>query len=131
MAKIFITALLMISSISHADVIKCSFTEPFVGTVYSMTQSTLTYSDFEYKKHVIKNVSFQIKEAGVFELVAKDGKVLQTLTLNHKGSDGMSDYVYPYDVKDSSMLTYANNGYGGCSSNHLKVINPEEVPSKK
>lgn len=57
-----------------------------------MTQSTLTYrEDVEGKVQVIKNVSFQIKAPGIFELVAQDGKVLQTLTLNSKGSDGMSE----------------------------------------
>lgn len=85
-----------------------------------MTQSTLTYKDYENKTKVIKGVSFQIKSAGVYELV-KNKKTLQTLTLNHKGSDGMSDKNYPYEVKDHDLEMMANGGYGGCSSNYLKA----------
>ena len=118
MKKIIITTLLLIASVSQSDIIKCTFTEPFINTIYSTSQSTLTYSGYDIKK-VIKNVSFQIKSAGVFELV-KDGQVLQTLTLNHNGSDGMSDTIYPYEVKDNSPFMTANLGYGGCSSNQLK-----------
>ncbi len=122
MKKTIATSLVILSmNIAHADVIKCVFTEPFIDTTYSMTQSTLTYKDFENKPRVVKNVSFQIKSAGVFELVSKGGKVLQTLTLNNNGSDGMSDNIYPFEVKDNSPIMTANNGIGGCSSNSLKV----------
>lgn len=110
------------ASVAQADIITCTFTEPFVTTTYSMTQSSLTYKDaMTGKVKFYKNVSFQIKAAGQFELVAVDGKVLQTLTLNNQGSDGMSENIFPYSVKDNSKFMTANLGLGGCSSNHLKV----------
>lgn len=114
-----ITTVLLSATIAQADIIKCTFTEPFVDTVYSTTQSTLTYKAAFGDTQVIKNVSFQIKSAGVFELVAKDGRVLQRLILNNKGSNGMSEDIYPYEVKDFNGLT--NQGYGGCESNYLKA----------
>lgn len=116
MKTILLSSVVFLSSVAaSADVITCTFTEPFVQTTYSMTQSTLTYTEaFENTDKVVKNVSFQIKSAGVFELVSKSGEVLQTLTLNNNGSDGMSENVYPYEVKSEL-------GYGGCSSNHLPV----------
>lgn len=120
MKKLYILGLVLASSVCHADIINCSFTEPFITSSYSMTQSTLTYTDSDGQKTVIQNVSMQIKSAGVFELRAQDGRVLQTLTLNNNGSDGMSDKVYPYDVKDQGMLG-ANNGLGGCESNLLRA----------
>lgn len=126
MKNLLVLSLVSAASIAQADVIKCTFTEPFVDSTYSMTQSTLTYKSFEQKDVVIKNVSFQIKSAGVFELVSKQGKVLQTLTLNHQGSNGMSDTIYPYDVKDESQVMMANSGFGGCTSNHLKAVEPKE-----
>lgn len=123
MNKLFATAALMLfANVSHADIIKCSFTEPFISSTYSTTQSTLTYidhGDIEAKR-VIKNVSFQIKGPGAFELVDSKGTVLQKLTLNNNGSDGMSENVYPYEVQDLGMYG-ANNGIGGCSSNYLKT----------
>ena len=113
-----IVASILIAAIGRADIIKCSFTEPFISSTYSMTQSTLVYKDALGMVKEFKNVSFQIKSAGVFELVDKNGIVLQKLNLNHQGSDGMSDRLYPFDVKDSSQLT--DNGQGGCESNKLK-----------
>lgn len=109
---------------ASADIIKCSFTEPFLTTEYSMAQQTLRVSDDVMKKaKVFKNVSFQIVEAGKFQLQDKKGNVLQTLSLTNNGSDGMSDTVYPYEVTSSDKIQYlgANNGVGGCSSNFLKI----------
>lgn len=120
MKKTIIATTLLLASISQADIIKCSFTEPFINTTYSTGQSTLTYDGADMKTVVVKNVSLQIKSAGVFELVSKDGKVLQILTLNNQGSNGMSDTIYPFEVKDNSPIMTANGGFGGCVSNHLK-----------
>lgn len=125
MKKIVALSLILASSAAQADIIKCVFTEPLVGSTYSMSRSTLTYVDFEQKKQEIKNVSFQIKSAGVFELVSKEGKVLQTLTLNNKGSNGMSDTIYPFDVKDSGSEMMPQGNYGGCTSNYLKATEPK------
>ncbi len=123
MKKILLAMLISAPILASADIIECTFTEPFVDSQYSMTQSRLTYTDSEGKKVVLKNVSFQIKAAGVFELV-KDGQVLQHLELNNKGSNGMSDHVYPYEVKDNNSLTH--KALGGCQSNSLKAILPED-----
>lgn len=112
----FLTTSLLFASISQADIINCSFTEPFINTTYSTSRSELTYEGADIKKITIKNVSLQIKSAGVFELVSNDGQVLQTLNLNYQGSNGMNEAVYPYDAKDN---TY--NIIGGCESNYLKA----------
>lgn len=107
----------LFSSLACADIIKCYFTEPFIQTTYSMAQQTLSLYRMDEQTEIIKNVSFQIKEAGKFEIVAKDGEILQELTLNHNGSDGMSENVYPYEVKWGVF-------FGGCSSNYLKIKKP-------
>ncbi len=106
---------------AQADVITCVFTEPFVNTTYDLAKQTLTVEQYEGKL-VVKDVSFEIKSAGKFHIVSQDGVVLQKLDLNGKGSDGMSDTVFPYEVTDTSMDKFANNGIGGCYSNHLKSI---------
>jgi hypothetical protein len=120
MKKTILATILLLASMSQADMIKCSFTEPFIMTTYSTSKSELTYEGADLKKFSVKNVSFQIKSAGVFELVSKDGKVLQSLTLNNKGSNGMSDTIYPFEVKDNTSIMTANGGFGGCISNHLQ-----------
>lgn len=118
-------AVTLVAAASQADIIKCVFTEPFVATTYSMAQQSLTYSAFtgedKPEETVVNNVSFQIKGSGEFELVAKDGKVLQKISLNNKGSDGMSDRNYPYEVEDKGMAGMANSGWGGCTSNYMKA----------
>lgn len=68
-------------------------------------------------KSVARHVSFQIKDAGVFELTSKAGVVLQSLTLDRQGSDGMSDRLYPYSVIANRN---GETQHGGCFSNHLK-----------
>ena len=113
MKTLLATAILLASSSSHADIIKCYFTEPFYTTVYSMTQSKLTTTEALTGKVVYrKNVSFQIKGPGSFELLSLNGQVLQTLTLDYQGSDGMSDKIYPYTVSAPGI------GIGGCTSNY-------------
>lgn len=108
-ALAFIAASLLITT-AQADIIKCNFTEPFVNFEYSMTQSAMHVNDANYGKYTIKNVSFQIKDAGYFELFDKNNNVLVRLYLDNNGSDGMSDYVYPYTAEWDGL-------YGGCTSN--------------
>lgn len=110
---------------SHAETIECIFTEPFVSTIYNFKKQSLTIDSFDGKK-VIKNVRFEIKDAGQFVLVKKN-KILQKLNLNYKGSDGMSDTDYPYEVIDTDMQSTSNMGIGGCFSKHLKKTNSELV----
>lgn len=125
--SMIISSLASVTALSaKADIITCSFTEPFIQTVYSMSKGTLTYKNGPAKtESVLKNISFQIKGPGVFELIDKDKKVIQTLNLNFDGSDGMSDTVYPYDVKDNSEFLSSSPGRGGCASNYLKSKEPK------
>ncbi len=117
MKNFILSAIILLPAISSADIIKCFFTEPFVTSEFNTADSTLTYSDFEGNILQIGSVQFQIKGAAEFELV-KDGQVLQHLDLNYQGSNGMSDHVYPYDVKDNHEMTH--EGWGGCESDSLK-----------
>jgi hypothetical protein len=114
----YVTALLVLfPTWAKADIIRCTFTEPFVTTVYSTTQSTLALRyETEGREDIIKNVSFQIMSAGHFELWGPDRQPLQRLRLSHNGSDGMSDRQYPYSVE------WISRGLrGGCTSLHLTV----------
>lgn len=95
---------------AQADIIKCSFTEPFINLEYSMTQSSLTVSGADFATYTVKNVSFQIFGPGSFELWNQNKNTVVTLQMDNNGSDGMSDYVYPYTA-------IYNGQYGGCTSN--------------
>jgi uncharacterized membrane protein len=121
--KIAAVLIFLLSSVyAQADIITCNFTEPFLVATYSMTQSQLTIKDYsDNKVSVTKNVSFQIKGPGEFELWDNKKNVVMTLSLNGEGSDGMSDSIYPYSAKMSDMVGFANGGFGGCSSQFLKT----------
>ncbi len=114
MKKLIIAAFLSTPFASQADIIRCTFTEPFVSLTYSMTQSRLTLENHSTgRTSVTRNVSFQILGAGRFELWNSSRRVLAQLNLNFRGSDGMSDRVYPYSVRRSGGQR------GGCTSNYL------------
>jgi uncharacterized membrane protein len=118
MGKFVLLAILGLSVQASADVIKCSFTEPFIQTTYSTDQKTLTIDTLGTQPQVISDVSLQTTGPQQFLLVAKDGRVIQKLALNYKGSDGMSDDVYPYDVQYSYKA--GQTLYGGCESTQFR-----------
>ena len=113
--KRLIVLLVCTPTLAQADIITCRFTEPFITTTYSTTQSTLTVRyETEAREDVLRNVSFQILAAGSFELWEADRRPLHRLKLSHQGSDGMSDRKYPYAVE------WMREGRrGGCTSLHL------------
>jgi hypothetical protein len=100
---------------AQAEVIKCFYTEPFQTTTYSSNANTLTTATATNPAHpTVLKVSLQILKPNLFELWNARNQPVQRMTLNFKGSDGMSDFVFPYDG-----LLIANKQHGGCVSNHL------------
>ena len=120
----YILGFFCLSQMCLADSIVCSFTEPFVTSTYNIEDSTLTYSEDGNGNMTFTNVTFEIKAPGEFSLVGSDGKLLQALYLNNKGSNGMSDTIYPYEVRDYSPIFALKGNYGGCVSNHLPSQEP-------
>lgn len=109
---------LLVAAQSEAEFIKCFFTEPFVESFYDLDTSILIYRNLDSSSDTYKNVAFHIQGPGDFLLKTEEGQVLQELKLNFNGSDGMSDDIYPYDVRDYTKLT--RPGFGGCESSRLK-----------
>ena len=120
MKNLILSAVLALPALSQADVLTCTFTEPFITTTYSMVQQKLSWVDnVTGRTKVVRNVSFQIKGPGQFELMDENRNVLQTMILNFNGSDGMSDRVFPYEVRWRTKSLS-----GGCESNFLKATGP-------
>ena len=119
-ALLALFALLLFSPLTtKAEVISCNFTEPFYTLTYATGTNELRKFDFEHGEKVYKNVGFLIKGPGQFELRMND-KPYMTLSLTNEGSDGMSDYIYPYEGKILGKGDDANSGVGGCESLLLK-----------
>lgn len=127
MKNIFIASALMLSFASQAEVFKCIFTEPFVSFEYNTaTEKLIEHEAVMNKTRVLKSVSFQIKYAGTFLLKDKSGKLLAELKLNNQGSDGMSDAIYPYDVKYLDPIASGRPVMGGCTSQLKPMVKKAE-----
>jgi hypothetical protein len=102
-------------AVAEAEIIKCFFTEPFLTTTYSSNANTLTIASIDDPQNpTVTPVSLQIMQPNLFELWNDKNEPVQRMELNYKGSDGMSDTVFPYDA-----MLLANKLRGGCVSNHL------------
>lgn len=116
-----LTAFLSLSVVSHsvqADIIRCVFTEPFFNMTYSMAQQSITVTSPNGTR-IYRNVGFQILAPGRFVL-GDVRRPLVDLRLNNKGSDGMSDYVYPYTAAVRYPHHPGGKLRGGCESNYLR-----------
>lgn len=119
-------ALMFFAIQSKAEFFQCFFTEPFVDSFYDLDTSILIYRNLDSSSDTYKNVTFHIQGPGDFLLKTEEGRVLQELKLNFNGSDGMSDDIYPYDVKDLTDVTQMGNG--GCESSEFKRKSSSSQP---
>src|SRR2546423_6960169 len=103
---------LLLCDIAKADVIICSFTEPFMATAYdtSLNRMTVTY-DVEKRQTIHDRVSMRQISPGTFEFRNASGQVLQRVKRSCRGSDGMSDRKYPYEAE-----LIIEKLHGGCTS---------------
>ena len=106
---------LLLSHVVNADIIKCSFTEPFMTTSYdtSLKRMTVTY-DVEKRQRIYDRISIRELRPGAFELRSVEGQILQRVERTCRGSDGMSDRVYPYSAR-----WIPQELHGGCTSTRM------------
>jgi hypothetical protein len=111
-----LAATLFFAAPASARVIICSFTEPFVRTIYDPARKTLTIvQDVERRKQVQRDIVPKNVSKAILELRNDKGEMVQRLEHSFQGSDGMSDKSYPYAVqwtpRDPNMPETLN---GGC-----------------
>ena len=95
-----------------AETLTCIYTEPFVNTVYQTGGRRLTLTRAVEKQVHRFFVSVRVRPADI-ELANRRQALRQTMVRDGKGSDGMSDTVYPW----SATLTWKGLPYrlhGGC-----------------
>ena len=103
---------LFFSDAARAETITCVYTEPFVNTVYQTGGRRLTLTRAVEKEVHRFVVSARVRD-GHIELVNRPQGLRQTMVRDGKGSDGMSDTVFPW----SSTLAWKRLPYrlhGGC-----------------
>lgn len=97
---------------ARAETITCLYTEPFLHTIYAMGGHSLTLTRAIEKQTHRFHVSARVRD-GHIELLNRSQALRQTMIRDGKGSDGMSDTVFPW----SATLTWKALPYrlhGGC-----------------
>jgi uncharacterized membrane protein len=98
--------------LARAETIACVYTEPFVNTVFNARGRTVTITQ-EAKPGAVKFRVAIRRGAADLELINRRHAFRQTMVRDGKGSDGMSDAVFPY----SATMTLAglpSRLHGGC-----------------
>ena len=111
-AALFLTAGFLAPPAAHAETLTCVYTEPFVNTVYQTGGHKLTLTRAVEKEVRQFRVSARVRTADI-ELANRRQALRQTMVRDGKGSDGMSDTVYPW----SATLTWkglTHRLHGGC-----------------
>jgi len=110
-APLLALSLLAPSSL-RAETITCTYTEPFVNTVYQTGGRSLTLTRAMEKEAHRFRVSARVHPADI-DLANRRLAFRQTMVRDGKGSDGMSDTVYPWSATLSwKALPYRL--HGGC-----------------
>lgn len=129
MKAVFFSLMILGCLKARADIINCIFTEPFFNIVIDTDARVMTRiapdwdnPDGEIKSTVVSS-EVEVFEISSIEIshvvkvpryqVVADGKNKMILELSYQGSDGMSDFVYPYSTNYDSI-------YGGCESDKVK-----------
>jgi hypothetical protein len=114
LASLALVGAMTSASLSRSEIIKCTYTEPFITTIYNSDTHEVTISNNALKTVTkLANVSRRTIKPKVFELRNAKKTIVQTMELNHRGSDGMTDTVYPYDSQWNKL-------HGGCTSSRLR-----------
>jgi hypothetical protein len=125
-----LTLIPKLAAASETNFIYCGFTEPFFSLTVDLEKKTVTRVEPDWED-AGETVSTVIAEGVKLEsnfsdpllpkYVVKDstGSVILDLTLNMKGSDHMSDIIFPLEAKHMDM-------WGGCETDQISSYNPYE-----
>ncbi|MCC6138710.1 MAG: hypothetical protein IT287_08755 [Bdellovibrionaceae bacterium] len=119
-------ALMLVTQVSFADIIKCQFTEPFAKLEYSTTQSKIKITKPK-PSGVGVNITYitaaYLQFMGPNHIVVqKNNNTVLDLVIDNLGSDAMSSAVYPYSAHWFFPGVVPGGHVGGCTSNFLPYI---------
>lgn len=126
-----------------AETYYCSFTEPFLSFEFNTDNGDGRFSDDVMAHDEPDKAVLEISGAnavgnqttivvpipqfsGKTEALQQYSGGTMTIRLNTKGSDGMSDYEYPFEAGLSMEGRSSIDLYGGCESTTQKKVCPEE-----
>ncbi|MBC7420486.1 MAG: hypothetical protein H7328_07125 [Bdellovibrio sp.] len=116
---IALTAVCLLATSAHAESFLCNFSkDPLADIIYNSSTQELSRTSSGKVTSVIRGATLITQAAGQLVVKDKDGETLLALELNHKGSDGMSATVFPYEAMIAQGDRLLN---GGCESDTLKA----------
>ncbi len=130
--KILTLAVLFSATTSMATELTCQFTEPFVTVKYQISTGEMTVIADDFQSiPAIQGLDIVFVNAGEkneqFNVLNSSKEVLLRIIPDGKGSDGMSDRVFPY----SAVLTLPNLNvkdlhlegplHGGCETETVRA----------
>ncbi len=129
-SKLTVAAILFGSISAQAEAVRCSFTEPFIQVTVDAAAKTVTYLDAIENKTTVHAILENTQQDGVTRIVWGPGEEENTVLEFHRdpsgGSDGMSDFLFPYTGEmwtgDTDRLV------GGCDTESEPAVNPYEAP---
>lgn len=124
MRSIVLAIAFLFSAVSYADVLKCTFTEPFVDFDYDTNSNVMTIHGSDIKTERLTDISLEFTGVNSFNLIDANKKVVAELLINFNGSNGMGPVIYPFEAR--WYYHSADGLWGGCSSNKLASIFPRE-----
>jgi len=114
-----LTLLLIAASTARAEKIYCYFNEPSVNYIYNSDTNEFTVNTPGDSKVLVGNVIFGGN--GVIKVSDTGNKYFLEMNTTQQGSDGASDYIYPF--LGISYVTIINPK-GGCETDHSKKYKP-------
>lgn len=115
-------AVLTLSHVASAESIYCTFTEPFISVSYnSDTNKVKVSTPDQGSVELTGKVTFD--KGGLIHITSEGLNHKLTVNTTKEGSDGMSDFVYPFEgVINTDQI------YGGCETDTLKKTEPTPEP---
>lgn len=133
MSKFIVFALIgCISFAAKAEKFTCHFTEPFITIELDTKGGEMSWSSPEHLTGQKIYAQLMTQSSDVVKAEFSFEKVQYTLVLdlNTKGSDGMSDFIYPVEARLVDYWTVGTQKrdlFGGCFSEKRKKSCPKDM----
>ncbi len=127
MKTLSILALALFSVSAQAEVITCNFTEPFITMNVNEEAKTIEVIDNSMDEtHFYQMNEFGTEKDGRTRVGYGEGIDASVLIYvkDGKGTDGMSDMIYPYSAE--SWASHSDVLYGACYTASNPPREPEE-----
>lgn len=116
---------------AQAEPVRCSFTEPFYEITIDGLANTVTFLDAIENKTTVYPITLKIQDEGTTRVEWGSGaeaRVLEYTPEARGGSDGMSDFIYPYAAATWTAGPDTHLLVGGCDTASNPAVNSSEAP---